>query len=63
LNYPQHFSGPDDRTLITAAQSMGLAVTALNLRFDPPQFSSGSLTSPNPATRAASSPGCRCWTR
>jgi len=53
LNYPQHFSGPDDRTLITAAQSMGLAVTALNLRFDPPQFSAGSFTNSNPALRAA----------
>jgi xylose isomerase len=51
LNYPQHFSGQDDRTLITAAQSMGLAVTALNLRFDPPQYVAGSFTNPDPATR------------
>jgi xylose isomerase len=53
LNYPQHFSGPEDRTLITAAQSMGLPVTALNLRFDPPQYSAGSFTNPNPAIRDA----------
>jgi xylose isomerase len=52
LNYPQHFSGPDDQTLVTAAQSMGLAVTALNLRFDPPQFAAGSFTNPDPVKRA-----------
>ena len=51
LNYPQHFSGPADRTLITAARSMGLAVTALNLRFDPPQFAAGSLTHPDSQVR------------
>jgi xylose isomerase len=53
LNYPPHFSDPDDQTLITAAQSMGLAVTALNLRFDPPQFAAGSFTNPDPAKREA----------
>jgi xylose isomerase len=53
LNYPQHFSGPEDRTLITAAHSMGLAVTALNLRFDPPRFAAGSFTNPDPEVREA----------
>ena len=52
LNYPQHLSGPDDRTLILAAQALGLAVTALNLRFDPPKFAAGSFTHPAVATRA-----------
>ena len=53
LNYPQHFAGPDDRSVITAAQSLGLAVTALNPRFDPPQFAAGSFTHPEAATRQA----------
>lgn len=53
LNYPQHFAGPDDRSLIDAAQTLGLAVTALNLRFDPPQFAAGSFTHPLAQVRQA----------
>src|SRR5688572_23812283 len=53
LNYPQHFSGPDDRSMITGARSLGLAVTALNLRFDPRLFAAGSFTHPLPSTRQA----------
>jgi sugar phosphate isomerase/epimerase len=51
LNYPQHFAGPHDETLISAAQDLNLAVTAINLRFDPPAFIAGSFTHPEPAVR------------
>jgi xylose isomerase len=53
LNYPQHFAGPEDWSMIDAARSLGLAVTALNLRFDPPQFAAGSFTHPAGETRRA----------
>lgn len=45
LNFPQHFEG-DDGDLIEAAHDLGLAVTALNLRFDAPQFAAGAFTHP-----------------
>jgi xylose isomerase len=52
LNYPQHFAGPQDLTLLTAAATLNLNVTALNLRYDPPHYVRGSLTNPDPSIRA-----------
>jgi xylose isomerase len=52
LNYPQHFAGAGDDALISAARELNLAVTALNLRYDPPTFAAGSLTHPDPKVRA-----------
>jgi xylose isomerase len=52
LNYPQHF--PDEpAAIIAAARSHGLAVTALNLRFDGPRFQAGAFTHPAAENRAA----------
>lgn len=51
LNYPQHFAG-ESEDLLQAAHDLGLAVTALNLRFDGPQFASGAFTHPQGEVRA-----------
>jgi sugar phosphate isomerase/epimerase len=50
LNYPQHFA--DDGTdLIAHARDCGLAVTALNLRYDGPDFTHGAFTNPSKPNR------------
>jgi xylose isomerase len=51
LNYPQHFVG-EAEDLLQVAKDNGLAVTALNLRYDGPDFAHGAFTHPNPANRA-----------
>lgn len=53
LNYPQHFSNPADGQPISLAARLGLSVTALNLRFDPPRFVLGSFAHPEATVRAA----------
>lgn len=45
LNYPQHFIAENSETLKHAKDS-GLAITALNLRFDGPDFNLGAFTHP-----------------
>ncbi len=52
LNYPQHFPEAPAATF-AAASAAGLEVTALNLRWDGPEFLAGAFTNPNPAFRAA----------
>lgn len=47
LNFPQHVTNPDDGRLIQRARSLGLAVTALNLRFDPREFRRGAFCHPD----------------
>ncbi len=50
LNYPQHFTA--NRGILAEAAAAGLAVTALNLRWDGPDFVHGAFTHPDPANRA-----------
>ena len=51
LNYPQHFSGDSASTNFKVAIDAGLAVTALNLRFDGPDFAAGAFTHPDTGRR------------
>ncbi len=53
LNYPQHFVASDGEDVLALAEGAGLAVTALNLRFDGPQFTLGAFTHPDPVSREA----------
>jgi xylose isomerase len=46
LNYPQHFVGETAAVVLAAADASGLKVTALNLRFDGPEFAAGAFTHP-----------------
>lgn len=50
LNYPQHFSG-GEVALLAKASELDLAVTALNLRFEGPDFLAGAFTHPTAANR------------
>ena len=52
LNYPQHFAGDGNGSILAAAGDAGLAVTALNLRWDGPDFVHGAFTHPKPENRA-----------
>lgn len=45
LNYPQHFAG-ENEDLLAVAKECGLAVTALNLRYDGPDFAHGAFSHP-----------------
>jgi xylose isomerase len=51
LNYPQHFDGEPGPSILTRAADAGLAVTALNLRWDGPQYVHGAFTHPDPENR------------
>jgi xylose isomerase len=50
LNYPQHFTG-ESADLLKRAGDLGLAVTALNVRYDGPDFVHGAFTHPVKANR------------
>jgi sugar phosphate isomerase/epimerase len=50
LNYPQHFNG-ENEDLLDVAADLGLAVTALNLRYDGQDFAHGAFTHPNNVNR------------
>jgi len=52
LNYPQHFQITTEAALIEALAETGLALTALSLRFEGPDFADGAFTSPRAETRA-----------
>lgn len=52
LNYPQHFASDGNRSVLAAAADVGLSVTALNLRWDGPDFVHGAFTHPRPENRA-----------
>ena len=51
LNYPQHFAG-ESAAVVDWVRETGLAITALNLRYDGPDFAAGAFTHPLPANRA-----------
>ncbi len=51
LNYPQHFVASDGEDILALATDAGLAVTALNLRWDGPQFALGAFTHPDAGSR------------
>lgn len=51
LNYPQHFRGTTGEALSQALAESGLALTALSLRFEGPDFADGAFTSPLPEIR------------
>ena len=51
LNYPQHFAAGADADLLAALAETGLRPTALNLRYEGPEFVDGAFTSPRAATR------------
>jgi len=53
LNYPQHFAAAEGDDIVAVAASVGLAITAINLRFDGPQFALGAFTHPEAAAREA----------
>jgi xylose isomerase len=50
LNYPQHFVG-ESADILKLAGDLGLAVTALNVRYDGPDFVHGAFTHPVKANR------------
>lgn len=52
LNYPQHFADDRNRSVLAAAADVGLSVTALNLRWDGPDFVHGAFTHPKPENRS-----------
>ena len=52
LNYPQHFTGDGNRSVLACAAEVSLAVTALHLRWDGPDFVHGAFTHPVPENRA-----------
>src|SRR3954471_1626025 len=52
LNYPQHFQGTTEAAVIEVLSETGLALTALSLRFEGPDFADGAFTSPRAETRA-----------
>jgi xylose isomerase len=51
LNYPQHFQGTTEAVLVEALAETGLALTALSLRFEGPDFADGAFTSPRAEIR------------
>ncbi|HET7714446.1 MAG TPA: TIM barrel protein [Bauldia sp.] len=53
LNYPQHFDASDGEDILALATGEGLAVTALNLRYDGPRFALGAFTNPERSSREA----------
>jgi len=53
LNYPQHFSAAEGEDILRLAADAGLAITALNLRWDGPEFTLGAFTHPDRASREA----------
>jgi len=52
LNYPQHVTLADD-AVIDQAKVLGLEITALNMRYDPPAFARGAFTHPDHSVREA----------
>ena len=51
LNYPQHVVRLREGELAALLEETGLRLTALNLRFEGPEFSDGAFTSPRRETR------------
>jgi xylose isomerase len=51
LNYPQHVAGLAPREIPDIVRDTGLALTALSLRFEGPQFALGAFTHPSPDIR------------
>jgi xylose isomerase len=51
LNYPQHFPSEGRDSILERAGEAGLAVTALNLRWDGPAFRLGAFTNPDAGNR------------
>ena len=52
LNYPQHFGAGSSAEALDMARDAGLAVTALNMRYDGPGYAMGAFTHPDAAQRA-----------
>ena len=52
LNFPQHVKG-DGAELFARLANLGLAVTALNMRFDDRRFQTGAFTNPSAEVRRA----------
>lgn len=50
LNYPQHFLGHDIAAIEDAVASVGLGVSAINIRFED-EFLAGAFTNPHPELR------------
>lgn len=51
MNYPQHLLGTTEEAIIEALAETGLALTALSLRFEGPDFLDGAFTSPRAESR------------
>lgn len=51
LNYPQHLLGTTEEAVAQALAETGLALTALSLRFEGPDFLDGAFTSPRAESR------------
>lgn len=51
MNYPQHFTGTSEDAVAQALAETGLALTALSLRYEGPDFLDGAFTSPRAESR------------
>ena len=51
MNYPQHFLGTTEDAVVQALAETGLALTALSLRYEGPDFLDGAFTSPRAESR------------
>jgi xylose isomerase len=51
MNYPQHFLGTSEDAVVQALAETGLALTALSLRYEGPDFLDGAFTSPRAESR------------
>ena len=52
MNYPQHLLGTSEDAVAQALRETGLALTALSLRYEGPDFLNGAFTSPRAESRA-----------
>ncbi len=51
FNYPEHVAGGDASAFVVEARSLGIEVSAVNLRFDPREFRLGAFTNPDARLR------------
>ncbi len=51
LNYPQHITSADIKTMRQKIEDVGLAVNGMQMRWDAPEFKIGAFTNPDPVIR------------
>ncbi|HRA48413.1 MAG TPA: hypothetical protein PK819_10120, partial [Thermomicrobiales bacterium] len=52
INFPEHITESSADAFLGEARTLGLKVTALNLRYDPATYHLGAFTNPNAKLRA-----------